>query len=639
MEIKEEALKRYFSGAAASITTRNIDVKFIPSGRDLGYTSQVTSPKGEILSTIYLGIHAPFLEKLTTKEDRMFFIKGVFTHEVCHQLFTNFKYEQKVAKKIPETEQRIFHSIVNLVEDPAIEFFCPTKIGGSFHKALRFSIRKVHELSNGIGDEASAFIQYQNALVFFGDMGKVKGKFTFPKAEEMFRKTAHLFNVAVETPDSKKRVDIAKEIFEMSRPLWEKELEDIKNMDIDKTLVNCSSDAEVDLSDMSEEDISDLEKTTPERKDAKTSEKHSETSSGSEGDKEEESSTSGKSRKSSDSSDEAENSKSSMSDETEKRSESSFNDEEDAAEKEAFEKELKRLEKAIEKESADPEEEDLSVEWGSRTPFYDPKSVRNKNHIMSKELPVEISDYNRMKKEFSWEIKQAIKSLQKITKEEREELCPSDSGRYNVLRGAIGCTNKIFDKKTCPDAKKSTGVFVLIDESGSMGCERRYEAARKTAIIMAEACAAEKIPCKIVGFSADEGDAQAVHRHYTSWSNSLKERASLANIKPYWENFDGFSIRYAVKLLEKTNFQNKILMVISDGEPACHSIPMPNGLLDVEQAIKEARSKQIKVFGIALGSGVNTSVMHKWYGINFASAINPDTLSTTFLRSFEKLLK
>lgn len=118
-------------------------------------------------------------------------------------------------------EASVFMKFANTIEDPAIEYFAPNVFGGKMLEALRFSIKHIYIMSPGIENSSNAFIQLINALVNFGDMGIVKGDFTFPEARTYFKKVAPLYNEAIVCPDSRRRLDIAKECMEITRPLWE----------------------------------------------------------------------------------------------------------------------------------------------------------------------------------------------------------------------------------------------------------------------------------------------------------------------------------------------------------------------------------------------------------------------------------
>lgn len=212
---KWPAEKRSMEQTFALITgrkTKIIDIK--PSENELGYTSA----NGEI----HIAEDHPIMKDLD-ENNKMAFRNGVFCHEMLHQIFTDFEALEKELPHFPKNERRIFAKISNILEDPAIEYFAPTVVSGPLLESLRFTIAHVYKTSKKLEEAKSAMAQYVNALIQFGDMGLLKGHFTFPEAEKCFAETAELFDKGITEPKAKKRIDYAKEIFEISRPLWQSE--------------------------------------------------------------------------------------------------------------------------------------------------------------------------------------------------------------------------------------------------------------------------------------------------------------------------------------------------------------------------------------------------------------------------------
>lgn len=161
---------------------------------------------------------------------KRFFRKGVCAHELLHQLLTNFSYAHQRENLRKEEERQLFSTFLNVMEDPAIEYFAPTQFGGDFLKALRFTIAKIYKSSPPIGGEQNAYSQLMNALIQFGDMGFIKGDFTFPEAEEAYKRICPSFYKGITEPSGKKRIDIGEEIFNSLQPLWQEVADDVKAM-------------------------------------------------------------------------------------------------------------------------------------------------------------------------------------------------------------------------------------------------------------------------------------------------------------------------------------------------------------------------------------------------------------------------
>ena len=247
------------------------------------------------------------------------------------------------------------------------------------------------------------------------------------------------------------------------------------------------------------------------------------------------------------------------------------------------------------------------------------------------------AEYNALVSLYNWEIKTLTKALEKIFSADKEESVRSTSGAYNIKRGTIGCTARIMDKRRDPANKKDACVCLCIDLSGSMCGSGKIDEARKTAIVMAEALRKLNIPYYIMGFRADIDGATALHEHFVTWDG--KGRETLAVMRARGNNFDGYSIRYASNLLKTRPESNKIMFIISDGEPACYSYASYEaGITDTYQAVKESR-KASSVFGIALGKGCNPEVIQNFYGKDFIFCEDEKLLTNTLAKKLVKQFK
>ena len=175
------------------------------------------------------------------------------------------------------------------------------------------------------------------------------------------------------------------------------------------------------------------------------------------------------------------------------------------------------------------------------------------------------------------------------------------SGKINYKRlTSSRMTARVFDKNHLPSEKANLAVMLLVDESGSMsGTNART--AKETAIALAEVMNNLHVPTYIIGFTADCG-ADAVHNHYTTWRNSRAERLSLLDITARSNNFDGYSIRYGGELLKRVNAEHKLMIVVSDGSPACYAYRSgTSGIADTKDAIRNTRNFA-DVLGVLVGN-------------------------------------
>ena len=213
------------------------------------------------------------------------------------------------------------------------------------------------------------------------------------------------------------------------------------------------------------------------------------------------------------------------------------------------------------------------------------------------------------------------------------------SGRLSVERysklNAVQ-TTKLFDKRRI-SGDSDIAVCIAVDESGSMS-GYRTTSARKATIALAEACTQVNIPLYVMGFTADTMGYDAVHYHYVRWKNNNSQRYSLMNIQARYDNFDGYSIRYATRILEKRPERKKLLVVVSDGQPAANRYRgSVAGIADTKEAVRQGIQKNIIVHGIAIGSDVD--VLKEMYGVNFTQHSDLSKLLLDFISTVVRQIK
>ena len=124
--------------AAEKYALSKITIAFLPrrmlvkdaGSNEIGYTCPNDA--------IYIAKEHEIFSMLTEDEKR-FFRKGVFAHEMLHQIFTDFDSHELITRTMKSSEAQVFALIANILEDPAIEYWASTKFGGSLLKSLKFS--------------------------------------------------------------------------------------------------------------------------------------------------------------------------------------------------------------------------------------------------------------------------------------------------------------------------------------------------------------------------------------------------------------------------------------------------------------------------------------------------------------------
>jgi hypothetical protein len=217
-----DVLKGRFARMAIGLHGHSLRIITLPEhSDDIGMTDSKKN--------VYLNPNHQLAKELAEPEAVMF-IMGVFGHEDMHQQMTDFSLYEKAGKKKPEHEQKVFHMICNIIEDPAIEYFASRFFGGKLLEALHFSVMHIYRQSTPIDEEETASEQFFAAMIQYGDGGILKGEFTFPEARKVFREILPYFDKAIESFDSATRLENMEKVFEISRPLWIDETEALKKL-------------------------------------------------------------------------------------------------------------------------------------------------------------------------------------------------------------------------------------------------------------------------------------------------------------------------------------------------------------------------------------------------------------------------
>lgn len=808
MNLTEKQKNQYWSGhfrtlsrIGTGIVGRKIVV--VRTAEDIGFTT----PMKNGVATIHLNPNDESVPEEMPNASKL--MDGVFIHEIGHQLFTDFLAHEnfmtilkkgnnyplsqwcndvgvepfELKRTATDDELELFHDIWNMVEDTSIEYWIFQTIGGEFPKALRYAIATTYKEGESLDEMEDPISQVMCAMIQYGDVGLLKGTFTFPEARDYFLKIQPIYDTAIEEPNARKRIMIAYQIFEELRPLWEPMLQQKemmrKMLDALKDMIgdnghegqtskgshssnannagsgnnsrnNSTNKRKSKTIEMTRKEFEDLKKNSSksgsggetvnvkivddkDEKDSKNSgdsgkksdssdsteksnnngsESTNENQSGEQGqnsnsknsgenedsaensEKNGDSSSSNNSKTSNDSSDSSSDSKSesngseagndsqgdsnSQNNSGDKSNQNSSSDNSDDdmqkptepqpdleyqvvddivddadyseevwEEAQISDEEADEINKKIEQEIHD--EELFEKRESNEDDIWEFSDIKGRGFTNAscknivEEAPESLdSGYMIIVDQMKPEITRLASQLKRAAEKPNTIKVKKSSGTLNVGRYSKinACqTTKLFDKRRTPD-KNDIAVFVNVDESGSMSGDK-IMTARKVCIAIAEACAIAKIPIYVMGFTGDVGSWDAYHLHYVRWKNTKKERLSLMNISARSCNFDGYSIRYSTKILQKRSESSKLLVVISDGQPASrrYSDGFTNvGVADTKDAVRQATSDGIVVHGIAI-AGRSNSVLKEIYGANFTDVDDLSTLFNNFSNAILKQLK
>ena len=135
------------------------------------------------------------------------------------------------------------------------------------------------------------------------------------------------------------------------------------------------------------------------------------------------------------------------------------------------------------------------------------------------------------------------------------------------------CRNdgRVFYKNNLPNEVPELAVGLLLDESGSMCSCDRSTYARAAAIILYDFCDSLEIPVMVYGHSTGyHGGKDSVelysYAEFDGFDNDDKYR--LMDISARDSNRDGAALRYVAEALSKRPEVVKLLILVSDGQPA-----------------------------------------------------------------------
>ena len=611
---------------------RKIECKSIKTGNEIGYTSSD--------GIIYIAYDHTIMSGLNENQ-KMVFRMGVFAHETLHQCLTNFSYYENCLSQYNTNEKYIFQTFVNTLEDPSIEYFAPHVFGGDLLESLHFKIQHIYKKSRPINEAKSPFSQFIMALIQFGDRGILKGSFTFPDAEKYFNLVAPLYNQGIETQNNAIRIDIAGQCMEITQQLWEKEIQQ------EETIENLQQELEKIMENnqpLSGKNSNDANFHT-DNKDFDCSnkiaaEQRQKTIDGLNNSSDDKSSDKGNcdsvTPNNMDNNMECTPCDSDFNGYPEDNSSSiDCNAESEAEWMEIDNTIFERIERLISEETRQTHIKYAQSHIDCSLDSMNDKLLKCFNELVMPH-PSYLSKYNKQVQYHQKMIDNITKSFYRILSNNCNAAVRYTSGKYNITRGAVLTTAKIFDKKREVNNITDTSVLLLVDLSGSMVHDLKMENAITCTIILTEVFHNIGIPCKVIGFHADINGYDVLHHHYTDWKYNKQQASTLISMNAFGNNRDGSSIRYAAQVLNHSNSNRKILFVISDGQPNSHKYKGLSAITDTAGAIRDAR-KHMNVFSLALGNS-DIDIIHSIYGKDFIHVTNPNDLTITLVKKIEKIL-
>lgn len=228
--------------------------------------------------------------------------------------------------------------------------------------------------------------------------------------------------------------------------------------------------------------------------------------------------------------------------------------------------------------------------------------------------------------------KQMQKSLVKQLKESRRggKMTGLLMGRRLDTHALCRNDGKVFYKNSLPNEIPEMAVGLLLDESGSMCSCDRCTYARATAIILYDFCRGLDIPVMIyghsTGYDSHYGNVVELYSYAEFESIDQDDQYRMMDISARGSNRDGAALRFVAEQLSKRPEEIKILMIVSDGQPADSGYGGTAAEEDLRGIRQEYQRKNIIFVAAAIGDDKQN--IERIYGDSFMDITDLNQLPT-----------
>jgi cobalamin biosynthesis protein CobT len=177
---------------------------------------------------------------------------------------------------------------------------------------------------------------------------------------------------------------------------------------------------------------------------------------------------------------------------------------------------------------------------------------------------------------------------------------------------------RVFYKTALPLDAPELAVGLLLDESGSMTGADRATYARATAIILYDFCRSLGIPIMVYGHStgySKSGHSVDLYSYAEFDDIDGDDKYRLMDISARGSNRDGAALRYVAEQLSKRTEEVKMLILVSDGQPADIGYGGTAAEEDLRGVKREYAKKGILFVAAAIGNDKES--IERIYGDSF----------------------
>lgn len=207
----------------------------------------------------------------------------------------------------------------------------------------------------------------------------------------------------------------------------------------------------------------------------------------------------------------------------------------------------------------------------------------------------------------------------------------------------------------------SAAVYFLVDCSGSMRCsvstgrpdysadmrDTRLNVAQKMAFLLLSSMKDKpNVKCKVLAHTGDNDsrdfDYNAHANFYRIWEDGDDiNRLSIIQTMSHGENYDSYAIAWAGGMLAEEDAEQKILIVLSDGEPSGRSYGGSSAMKHVRKHVDSLSRKGIDVLSIAVAPDLGESSQRQMYRhyITARSGSRGSGLYSALLTNLQRVLE
>ena len=174
---------------------------------------------------------------------------------------------------------------------------------------------------------------------------------------------------------------------------------------------------------------------------------------------------------------------------------------------------------------------------------------------------------------------------------------------------------KVFYKNSLPNEMPELAVTLLLDESGSMSSADRATYARASAIILYDFCQSLGIPVMVYGHTTGSDNCVELFSYAEFESFDRDDKYRMMDISARGSNRDGAALRFVAEQLLKRQETVKLLILVSDGQPAAGGYYGTAAEEDLRGIKQEYRRKGILLVAAAIGD--DKPSIERIYGDSF----------------------